>query len=210
MKILRNIVFITGGIVVFFIGLILYGVFLNLRQLTLKEAMAEKGIDALYNVSLKIDRKNYIIELYSDTILVKNFKTVFGRNSSNNKSSFTDNATPVGNYMICGKQIDTIYHKYLNINFPNKSDAYKFLKIGVITQSEYDNLLGKINKGECPFEQIDYRASIGIHGIGEYNFIFKNLPFVFNWTNGSAAVSDEDIDELYSVIPVGTKVIIVN
>jgi len=31
---------------------------------------------------------------------------------------------------------------------------------------------------------------------------------VFNWTDGSIALSDEDIEEIYSVIKIGTKVII--
>ena len=51
-------------------------------------------------------------------------------------------------------------------------------------------------------------GEIGIHGIGRLNYIFKNLPFVYNWTNGSIAMSDEDIDELYSVVKLGTKVVI--
>ena len=51
-------------------------------------------------------------------------------------------------------------------------------------------------------------GDIGIHGIGELNYIFKNLPFVFNWTNGSIAMSNENIDEIYSVIKEGTEVVI--
>ena len=39
-------------------------------------------------------------------------------------------------------------------------------------------------------------------------YIFKNLPFVFNWTNGSIAMSDENIDEIHSVIREGTEVVI--
>ncbi len=45
--------------------------------------------------------------------------------------------------------------------------------------------------------------NIGIHGIGRLNFIFKNLPFIYNWTDGSIAVSNENIDEIYSVAKKG-------
>jgi hypothetical protein len=51
-------------------------------------------------------------------------------------------------------------------------------------------------------------GNLGLHGIGKFNFIIKNLPFVFNWTNGSIALSDEDIDEIFSIVKVGTKVVI--
>jgi len=51
-------------------------------------------------------------------------------------------------------------------------------------------------------------GDIGIHGIGRLNFFFKNLPFVFNWTDGSIALSNENIDELISVVKVGTKIVI--
>jgi hypothetical protein len=61
---------------------------------------------------------------------------------------------------------------------------------------------------ECPEPDTDLGGNIGIQGIGEYNAIFKNLPFVFNWTDGSIAVSNEDIDEIYSVVKRGTKVVI--
>ena len=36
----------------------------------------------------------------------------------------------------------------------------------------------------------------------------KNLPFVYNWTNGSISVSNEAIDEIFSVVQKGTKVVI--
>lgn len=51
-------------------------------------------------------------------------------------------------------------------------------------------------------------GNIGIHGIGRLNPIFKNLPFVYNWTDGSIAISNESLDELLSVINTGTQVVI--
>jgi hypothetical protein len=91
--------------ILFFAGLILYGVILNLREITLQDALLEKGISKLNDVRLVVDRKNYRIELYSEKILVKTYKAAFGKNSSTLKTSVTDNVTPIGEYKICA--IDT-------------------------------------------------------------------------------------------------------
>ena len=53
-----------------------------------------------------------------------------------------------------------------------------------------------------------FSDSIGLHGTGKLNFIFKNLPFAYNWTSGSVAISNEGIRELAAIIKKGTKVVI--
>jgi len=192
--------------ILFFAGLILYGVILNLREVTLQEAMLEKGISKLNDVRLVVDRKNYRIELYSEKVLIKTYKAVFGKNSGTLKTSATDNVTPIGEYKICA--IDTVskYHKYLHLNYPNERDAAEAFKQKYIFEDELNAILLSAKNKECPPKETKLGSDVGIHGIGKYNIIFKNLPFTFNWTNGSIAVSNENIDELYSIIKVGTPV----
>lgn len=195
---------------IFFAGLILYGVILNLREETLKDAMLEKGLKELENVHLVIDKTDYRISLFSNNILIKTYKTVFGKSSGAIKSSADDNITPIGDYKICS--IDTLnkYHKIFHLNYPNERDAAEALKQKYINDDEFNTIILAARKNECPPKETKLGSEIGIHGIGTYNIIFKNLPFTFNWTNGSIAVSDENIDELYSVIKVGTPVKIIN
>jgi murein L,D-transpeptidase YafK len=203
---LKNIIYISASIMFFFAGLIVYGVILNLREVTLAEALNEKKMTRLNDVHLVIDRKNYRIELYSDKILVKTFKAAFGRNSSMMKTSASDNVTPSGEYRICLIDTISIYHKFLHLNYPDEKDAAECFKQGYISKDEYDVIMLSFSKKECPPAETNLGSAIGIHGIGKYNTIFKNLPFSFNWTNGSIAVSDENIDELYSVCKIGTPV----
>ena len=87
---LKNIIFISTSMVFFFAGLIVYGVILNIREVTLSEAHHEKKMSKLNDVHLVVDRKNYRIELYSDKILVKTYKAAFGRNSSIMKTSVSE------------------------------------------------------------------------------------------------------------------------
>lgn len=192
--------------VFFFAGLILYGIVLNLREVTLAEALTQKKITKLNDVHLIIDRKNYRIELYSDKILIKTFKAAFGRNSSMMKTSVSDNVTPTGDYRICSIDTSSTYHKFLHLNYPNDRDAAECFKQGYVDKDEYSTIVLSFNKKECPPAETKLGSGIGIHGIGKFNTIFKNLPFSFNWTNGSVAVSDENIDELYSVCKIGTAV----
>lgn len=203
---LKNILYISGSVILFFAGVILYGVVLNLREVTLKEAMEEKGISKLENVRLVVDRKNYRIELYSEKVLVKTYKAVFGKNSSTNKTSVSDNVTPIGDYKICAMDSISKYHKFLHLDFPNEHDAAEALKQNYIDNEEFRAITIAANKNICPPKETKLGAEIGIHGIGTYNAIFKNLPFSFNWTNGSIAVSNENINELYSVVKIGTLV----
>ncbi len=203
---LKNILYISGSVAFFFAGVILYGVILNLREETLQEAMADKGIKKLNDVYLIVDRRNFHIELYSDKFLVKTYKAAFGKNNSTVKTSSTDNVTPVGEYKICSIDTNAKYHKYLRLDYPNDLDAGEALKRGYINKDEFDAIMLAVKKNECPPKETSLGGDISIHGIGTYNAIFKNLPFVFNWTNGSIAVSDENIDELYSVVKIGTPV----
>jgi murein L,D-transpeptidase YafK len=204
----KNIFYFSGGTIVFIGGVVLYGVILGLREVPLTESMRTKGFSKLKDVVIFIDRKNYSLSIFEDTVLIKSYRANFGRNVNNPKTREGDYATPVGEYKICS--FDTLhkYHKFLRLNYPNLNDAAEGLKKGVITQKEFDKLSFQFYYGECPDLVTQLGDNIGIQGIGEYNSIFKNLPFVYNWTDGSVSVSNENIDEIYSVVRIGTKVVI--
>jgi len=205
---LRNIVLFSGGIILFILGIVIYGVILNLREPTLKEAMREKGFTKLENTSIIIEKRTYSLNLYEDTVLVKTYRANFGMHVNIPKSKADDDATPVGEYKIC--DIDTVhkYYKFFKINYPNLNDASEALRKNVITQKQFDELKFQFYYDDCIEPNTPLGGNVGIHGIGEYNAIFKNLPFSFNWTDGSIAVTNEDIDEIYSVVKKGTKVVI--
>lgn len=205
---LRNALFFSGGIILFIFGVLAYGVVLNLRDVPLKEAMLAKGFKTLSDVNIIIERKTFTLSLYEDTVLIKNYRTNFGKNLGEPKSLANDGATPVGEYKICSIDTSGKYHKNLIINYPNLHDASEAMRKGLITQQIFDKLKFEFYYSGCTDSSTVLGGNIGIHGIGEYNFIFKNLPFVYNWTDGSIAVSNEAIDEIYSVIKKGTKVVI--
>ncbi len=194
---------------VFFAGMITYGIILNIREVTLKEAMTEKQLTKLNNVYLVVNRKKYRLELYSDSILVKSYKAVFGKNFGTEKRSKDDYITPIGEYKICSIDTMSKFNKFFQINYPNEKDATEAYRNNFISKKDFLTLQKFWSNNDCPTEDTPINAVIGIHGMGRFNFIFKNLPFSFNWTNGSVSISDESIDELYPIIKIGTKVSIV-
>ncbi|QQS38204.1 MAG: L,D-transpeptidase [Ignavibacteriales bacterium] len=198
----------TSGIAVFLVGVVVYGVILNMREVTLQKAMLDKGYRILKNPNIVIDRKSFQLSLYEDTVLIKSYRVSFGKNINEKKNRANDYATPVGEYQICS--VDTLhqYHKFLRLNYPNLDDASEVLRLGLITQKEFDDLRFQYYYGGCTDYNEVLGGNIGIHGIGRLNYIFKNLPFVYNWTDGSVAMSNENIDEIFSITGVGTKVVI--
>ena len=207
-NLIRNVLFFSGGIFLFIAGVIIYGVILNLREVPLRKAMQEKGIVKITDPNIVVDRQTYSLMLYQDTVLVKTYRANFGRNVNNPKTKAGDLSTPVGSYKIC--EIDTInmYYKFFEINYPNNSDAANALRKGIITQAQFDTLKYDNDNGICPNPDTPLGGKMGIHGIGRLNSIFRFLPFNYNWTDGSVAISNEGIDELYSVIKKGTNVVI--
>lgn len=204
----KNVLFVSAAMILFMIGVILYGVILNIREVPLSEAMIEKGFPKLINLNILVDKRNYTLNLYEDTVLVKSYRVSLGRNILRAEKTADDEATPVGEYKICSIDTSHRYNKFFQLNYPNLSNATEALRKGWITQKVFDQIKFEFYYEGCTKYNKVLGGNIGIQGLGRLNYIFKNLPFVYNWTNGSIAMSNEDIDELYSVIKIGTKVVI--
>lgn len=208
MNLVRNVILFSGGIILFIFGVIAYGVILNLKEVPLKTAMADKGFKQLEDANIVINRASYTLQLYEDTVLIKTYRANFGRNVGVPKTKAGDLATPVGEYKICEIDTNSKYYKFFRLNYPNLNDATNALRIGLINQVEFDKLKFEYYYSSCTSSDTPLGGNIGIQGIGRLDFLFRYLPFNYNWTNGSIALSNEDIDELYTVVKKGTKVVI--
>ncbi len=132
----------------------------------------------------KIKHKGY---LYYKGKLSKEYDVEFGRNWIGNKFYAGDKATPEGMYRVIKKKGngDSKYYKAMLINYPNDEDYALFnskKRQGVISKNSH---IGGL---------------IEIHGEGGKGA---------DWTSGCIALSNSEIDELFSKTPVGTPVTIV-
>lgn len=121
--------------------------------------------------------------VYSNGLLLKTYKISIGLQPIGDKVFQGDNKTPEGIYFINDKNPNSICYKNLGISYPNKDD---------ITNAKR---LGKPAGGD-----------IKIHGLfNNFGFISKFHRW-FGFTYGCIMVTDEEIDELYSAVKIGTRI----
>jgi murein L,D-transpeptidase YafK len=121
--------------------------------------------------------------IYAKNQVVKTYKVALGRQPVGKKEIENDLKTPEGNYTIWKKGPHAKYHKYLFISYPNKSD-----------------ILNASKKNKKP------GGLIYIHGLNKRYAQLGRLHTLKDWTLGCIAVTNEEIDELYKLINVGTKI----
>lgn len=124
--------------------------------------------------------------LYKNGTLKHTFSIEMGSNWIGPKQYKGDLATPEGKYLVSKKKsgVLTKYYKALLINYPNEQDKIRYnnnLRNGLIPQRGIGNL-------------------IEIHGGGG-----KGV----NWTDGCIALTNEEMDIIYPLLPNGTPVTIV-
>jgi murein L,D-transpeptidase YafK len=121
--------------------------------------------------------------IYAQNQVVKTYKVALGRQPVGKKEIKDDLKTPEGNYTIWKKGPHAKYHKYLFISYPSKSD-----------------ILNARKKNKEP------GGLIYIHGLSKRYAQLGRLHTLKDWTLGCIAVTNEEIDELYKLINLGTKI----
>lgn len=205
---IRTLIFYLGGVIVFLFGMICYGIFLNLNKTSLEELLIQRKIKKVENTKIVINKIDYKLHLYIDTILVKTYNIVLGGNPKYSKLTKEDKFTPTGDYFVCSKRITNGLGKILILNYPTLNDAIRGLKDNLISQDEFLKIKNAYDKNDCPPMDTKLGGYIKIHGNGKFDVILRNLPFVFNWTDGSIAVNNSEIEELYEICTIGTPVVI--
>jgi hypothetical protein len=128
----------------------------------------------------KVDKK---LILYHNGTPSKTYEIGIGTNGSKDKLYAGDSATPEGKYFITKKITRSRYYKALLINYPNDDDRRQFAAAK--------------KKGTIP-KYAGIGGLIEIHGGGRSGM-----------TYGCIAMENDHIDELFSMVGVGTPVTIV-
>jgi len=116
-------------------------------------------------------------------ILLKKYHVAFGANPKGHKQQEGDERTPEGKYFLDYKKKNSSFYKAIHISYPNNEDKRRAKE-----------------KGVSPGGQIM------IHGqkndFGWLSFITQR----FNWTDGCIAVSNDDMDEIWNAVDIGTPI----
>jgi murein L,D-transpeptidase YafK len=138
-----------------------------------------------------IDKSKYELSVIDGEGWLVTYPVVFGSNDLGDKMMAGDRKTPEGLFTLVGKRVDTKWDRFLAIDYPTKEDYSKFMyrkQQGLIPQS------AKIGGG------------IGIHGVWHHEDY--TVDQYQNWTEGCISMKNQDVEELYNLVPVGTKVYI--
>jgi murein L,D-transpeptidase YafK len=118
--------------------------------------------------------------VYAGSKAVNEYTISLGFQPKGKKMKEGDGKTPEGNYKIDGKNAYSSCYKNLGVSYPNASD-------------KANNYTGGLIK---------------IHGLKNgFGFIGKFHRF-YDWTDGCIAVTNQEMEELYQNVAIGTTLII--
>lgn len=129
----------------------------------------------------KAARKLYLLS--KDGIL-KEYDISLGFEPKGAKEQQGDGKTPEGLYKISGRNAKSRYHKALRVNYP--------------AQKDLENARAKGIK--------DPGGDIMIHGLPNGLGSIGRAHLLRDWTLGCIAVTSDEIDEIWELVPIGTPV----
>ncbi len=138
-----------------------------------------------------VTKSKYKMDVYDDNGLLISYPVVFGNNDMGDKLREGDRKTPEGTFTIVSKRVHEKWDRFMMLDYP--------------TKDSYTTFNNRKAKGLIP-ANASIGGSIGIHGTWPYeDFAIDTRQ---NWTMGCISMKNENIEQLYSFIPVGTKVFI--
>jgi murein L,D-transpeptidase YafK len=136
-------------------------------------------------VRIVILKSQRTLTLLRGSVVVKTYKVALGTNPVGAKTQQGDYKTPEGEYIVDFKVPNSMFYKALHISYPNAADRARAHALGV-------------NPG----------GAVEIHGLGKKYGWVGAAHRLHDWTFGCIALTNEEIDELYAAVPVGTRVTI--
>jgi murein L,D-transpeptidase YafK len=131
---------------------------------------------------LVLKQQHQLLLLDNDKV-VKTYTVAIGRGDLAPKEQQGDHRTPEGIYQIDRRKKDSRFHRALHVSYPNDSDRQHASKLGVSPGGD-----------------------IMIHGIMNGLGWLGPLHRLIDWTDGCIAVTDSEIEEIWSAVPDGTPV----
>jgi murein L,D-transpeptidase YafK len=114
---------------------------------------------------------------------LKTYKVALGGQSVGAKDRQGDHKTPEGIYSVDAKNPNSQFYKALHLSYPNPADRANARKLGVSPGGDVE-----------------------IHGLGAKWGWLGAKHRLTDWTDGCVALTNEEIDEIYPLVKVGTTV----
>lgn len=130
-----------------------------------------------------IFKAEHKLQLLNSGKALKTYKVALGPNPVGHKEREGDGRTPEGVYVIDYRNANSQFYRALHVSYPNAADREAARKRGV-------------RPG----------GLIMIHGLGKKYGWVGSAHTLKDWTLGCIAVTNEEIDEIWKLVPDGTPV----
>ncbi|MBX7149762.1 L,D-transpeptidase family protein [bacterium] len=130
-----------------------------------------------------IEKSKRKLSVLNGSHVLKTYKVSLGGSPVGDKVQQGDNKTPEGIYKIELKNSHSNYYKAFRISYPDKKDIEEAAAKGVKPGGD-----------------------IMIHGLPNGLGWVKKWQGLYDWTRGCIALSNEEIDEIWDMVDVGTTV----
>jgi murein L,D-transpeptidase YafK len=129
-----------------------------------------------------VKKSDHTLTLYHDQTKLQTYKISLGSHTGQ-KQEAGDRKTPEGSYVVDVKNGTSNFHRALHLSYPNAQDRQRAQKAGK-------------NPG----------GDIEIHGQMNSLSWLGGIAQHFDWTAGCIALTDDEIDAIWPIVPVGTPV----
>ncbi len=142
---------------------------------------------------LLIRKTQRTLTLYEDGQVLKVYPVVLGKEPNGAKLYQGDHRTPEGEYHIINKYFHPYWSRFMLLDYPTSMNQE------IYAWSRDRGLLPARGRGEPGIG-----GAIGIHGVENENLNRDGI----DWTEGCISLFNRDVDELYDLVPIGTRVVI--
>lgn len=121
--------------------------------------------------------------LESNRRAIKTYKVALGGEPIGAKEREGDHKTPEGEYFVDAKNPHSQFYLALHLSYPNAADRARARKLGAGPGGDVE-----------------------IHGLGKKFGWIGARHRLTDWTDGCVAVTNEEIEEIFRMVAVGTRV----
>lgn len=174
-------------------------------DIPLSQIMSDKGYSADKNVNIYVDLQTRTLFFkYCDETLKKYKISAGTKTNLGDKEKEGDYRTPRGEFFICSKNIYSppkgyIGSRWMMLSYPNIEAAERGLNSNLIDESTYERVKSANVGKRTPPQDTILGSAIGIHG-GATPQLSKD------WTAGCIGMYNQDVEEIYEFMKVGTVV----
>ena len=144
---------------------------------------ANAGLNVLRVDRVVVLKKQRTLQLLSGGKVIKTYKVALGGNPVGPKTRQGDHKTPEGEYVLDSRNAHSQYHKSIHISYPNARDRAAARRLSVSPGGD-----------------------VFVHGLPNGYGSVGAAHRLKDWTDGCVALTDEEIEEIWSAVPNGTPI----